>query len=374
MKKATLFILAIFLLGIGFFAGNSLSDNQPTNTTVQCDTTQTPVQIDTTHKKLPILWPLMSWNNCTDCVREKILDYLKAITSDTNSNDYVKPEDRIATFDMDGTFLTEKPFSMDFLVTKYQIDSVLKDPVLGKQINKIIKDYPTGDFDEKTYAKLDILKKKAFGGVSEDSIAETAYKFMTTGAYDTKKFPNFKNGELFYVPMLELFQHLQKYDFKIFVVSGSDRSILWGCIKALKEVYPSYKFQLDRIQLIGSDWNLKAKKMTSKNSDYIFQKEDEVVRDTSMLATSIKMQKVINIYRQIGKYPVFSGGNTDGDFSMLNMALRDTTKKRMSIIIWHDDDSREYAYNQKEDWANKVKQYGWTLVSMKKEFNSIYIK
>lgn len=174
--------------------------------------------------------------------------------------------------------------------------------------------------------------------------------------------------------MLELFQHLQKYDFKIFVVSGSDRSILWGCIKALKEVYPSYKFQLDRIQLIGSDWNLKAKKMTSKNSDYIFQKEDEVVRDTSMLATSIKMQKVINIYRLIGKYPVFSGGNTDGDFSMLNMALRDTTKKRMSIIIWHDDDSREYAYNQKEDWANKVKQYGWTLVSMKKEFNSIYIK
>ena len=247
-----------------------------------------------------------NWNECSSLTA--LIEYVEDVTN-KNSTNYIPVEDRIATFDMDGTFLTEKPFSMDFLVTKYQIDSVLKDPVLGKQINKIIKDYPTGDFDEKTYAKLDILKKKAFGGVSEDSIAETAYKFMTTGAYDTKKFPNFKNGELFYVPMLELFQHLQKYDFKIFVVSGSDRSILWGCIKALKEVYPSYKFQLDRIQLIGSDWNLKAKKMTSKNSDYIFQKEDEVVRDTSMLATSIKMQKVINIYRQIGKYPVFSGGN-----------------------------------------------------------------
>lgn len=373
MKKATLLILAIFLLGIGFFAGNTLSDNQQKNTPIKRDTIIIPN--DSTKEVLPVILPLTTWKSCAGCVREKIIDYITAITSNTKSNDYVKPEDRIATFDMDGTFLTEKPFSMDFLVTKYQIDSVLKDPVLSIKINKIIKDYPTGNFDEKTYARLDILKKKAFGGVSEDSIAETAYKFMKTGAYDTVKFPGIKNGELFYAPMLELFQYLQEHHFKIFVVSGSDRSILWGCIKALKEFYPSYKFHLDRIQLIGSDWNLKATKMKSKNSEYVFQMEDEVVRDTSMLATSIKMQKVVNIYRQIGKYPVFSGGNTDGDFSMLNMAIRDTTKKRMSIIIWHDDDAREYSYYYEHpDWADTIAKYKWTKVSMKNEFNSIYIK
>ena len=117
---------------------------------------------------------------------------------------------------------------------------------------------------------------------------------------------------------------------------------------------------------------------TNNDPSYIFQLRDKVVRKGDTLITSIMMQKVINIYRHIGKPPIFSGGNTDGDFSMLNMAMGDSSAKHKAILIWHDDDYREYKYNTdgevSKDWAETAKFYGWTLVSMKNDFKKIFLK
>src|SRR5271156_1481122 len=49
---------------------------------------------------------LASWND--GAAKQAILDFVKAMT-DRASPDYVPPEDRIATFDQDGTLWVEHP-------------------------------------------------------------------------------------------------------------------------------------------------------------------------------------------------------------------------------------------------------------------------
>ena len=50
--------------------------------------------------------PLASWNDGP--AKKAILEFVAAVT-DKNSKDYVKPADRIATFDNDGTLWIEYP-------------------------------------------------------------------------------------------------------------------------------------------------------------------------------------------------------------------------------------------------------------------------
>src|SRR6202030_2127856 len=50
--------------------------------------------------------PLQSWNEGP--AKQAILDFVKA-TTDRASADYVPPEDRVATFDQDGTLWVEHP-------------------------------------------------------------------------------------------------------------------------------------------------------------------------------------------------------------------------------------------------------------------------
>ena len=50
--------------------------------------------------------PLPSWNNGK--VKQSIIEFVETIT-DKNSKDYVPPQDRIATFDNDGTLWVEQP-------------------------------------------------------------------------------------------------------------------------------------------------------------------------------------------------------------------------------------------------------------------------
>jgi len=51
--------------------------------------------------------PLPFWNDGE--TKQSIIDFVNDVT-DLNSSNFVKPEDRIATFDNDGTLWSEQPF------------------------------------------------------------------------------------------------------------------------------------------------------------------------------------------------------------------------------------------------------------------------
>jgi len=70
-------------------------------------------------------------------------------------------------------------------------------------------------------------------------------------------------------------------------------------------------------------------------------------------------------------------GNSDGDFQMLEWT---TSGKgtRFGLLVHHDDGEREFAYDRKshigklEKGLDESPKRGWTIVSMKKDWEKIY--
>jgi hypothetical protein len=56
--------------------------------------------------------PLPSWNDGPS--KKQIIEFVQTVT-DQNSKDFVKPEDRIAVFDNDGTLWSEQPMYFELL-------------------------------------------------------------------------------------------------------------------------------------------------------------------------------------------------------------------------------------------------------------------
>ena len=117
------------------------------------------------------------------------------------------------------------------------LDTITDSISLNQELDSFLSRVESaGGMQEGDYKTLDDLKMRAFDKLPEDSIAEIAYRFMLTDVKDSIRFRGHRYVDMFYKPMLELFRELQKYGFKVFVVSGADRTGLWGCIKALKNI------------------------------------------------------------------------------------------------------------------------------------------
>jgi hypothetical protein len=65
--------------------------------------------------------PLPSWNE--GAAKASIVSFVRA-TTDAASPDYVRPEERIATFDNDGTLWTEQPYYIQFAFAVDQIKAL----------------------------------------------------------------------------------------------------------------------------------------------------------------------------------------------------------------------------------------------------------
>ena len=65
--------------------------------------------------------PLPSWNEGT--AKAAIIKFV-GITTDTASQDYVPPAERIATFDNDGTLWAEQPYYFQFAFALDQIKAM----------------------------------------------------------------------------------------------------------------------------------------------------------------------------------------------------------------------------------------------------------
>ena len=106
--------------------------------------------------------------------------------------------------------------------------------------------------------------------------------------------------------------------------------------------------------------------------DYLYEKNDEVVRGQFILK-DVKMNKVSNIVREIGKQPVLAFGNSSGDSSMFNYTITGNKYKSLAFALLCDDTERELGNMQKaEKMLASCKKYGWIPVSMRNDFKTIY--
>ena len=306
------------------------------------------------------------WNTCEALTA--LHDYVKDVT-DPKSKNFIKEEDRIATFDMDGTFVGELyPTYFEYNMLEYRVldDPSYKDiaPDDVKETAQEIRDFVrTGKklpshFDMKhAYAAA-----KAYSGMT---IAEfDAY----VKAYATKQANGFRGmtfGQSFYKPMLQVFEYLEDNGFTFYVVSGSDRFIC----RALVE---SIGIKANRV--IGMDVKLRSSNQGEEAGvNYTMGKEESLIRTDELIIKNLKTNKVFQISQEIGKVPVLSFGNSGGDCSMHNYCLSNPTYKSAAFMLIADDEARDHANREKAlALGGQWREAGYHVISMRDDFKTIY--
>lgn len=294
--------------------------------------------------------PLSSWNNTP--VKQKIIDFV-ANVSNPSSPSYIPEEERIATFDLDGTLLCEKPINLQMAIAVQRLHELAyKNTGLWEtQPYKAAWDHDWNYLLNHENKRGIILK--SFEGVSQKEYQEYAKNFLDTQNNTFFKVPY---KRLFYVPMIELVKYLGSNDFSVYVVSSSQQ----GLIRTFSKEYLS----IERDRVIGSQIKLD---FQIRDGHAVFMRKGETVG-----YLDVHKGKPENIHTFIGRGPILAFGNSDGDIEMLEYAKAGDLPS-LALILHHDDAEREFAYNEEAEKALKLaKEHGWVIVSMKNDFGVVF--
>ena len=304
------------------------------------------------------------WNQCEALTA--LQDYVKDVTNPSSPN-YIKEEDRIATFDMDGTFVGELyPTYFEYNLLEYRAldDATYEAPEDVKEAGQAIRDFVRNG--KKLPDHFDMVHAYA---------AAKAYSGMTLAEFDAyvkayaqqtaNGFSGMTYGESFYKPMLEVFEFLKDNGFTYYVVSGSDRFIC----RALTE-----SIGIPSNRVIGMDVKLMSSSQGAEAGvDYTMSQKEDLVHTDELIIKNLKTNKVLQISQEIGKVPVLSFGNSSGDCAMHNYALGNQQHRTAAFMLVADDDARDHA-----DLAEgarreaKWREAGYYVISMKNDFKTIY--
>lgn len=304
------------------------------------------------------LWadPLPSWND-TDA-KARIISFVEQVT-DPALETYVTPSDRIATFDNDGTLWGEQPlyfqliFGIDVIAEMAKDDpSILTSDALKAAAAKDYKAVIEGGKP----AILDVMKVSHSGMSVETFQARVADWVATARHPDT----GLRYDQMTYQPMVELLRFLRDEDFKTYIVSG-------GGIHFMR-VFAERAYGIPTEQVIG----------TYTETEYKVENGvPTIIKAPAIGFVDDKEGKPVNIERIIGKRPIIAGGNSDGDFAMVEWTTAGDGP-RLGLIVHHTDADREYAYDrdshigQLVDGLDLGPQMGWLIVDMAKDWGRIY--
>lgn len=301
-------------------------------------------------------------------LKKQLVKFVEEATKE-GSEGYIPVQDRIAVFDMDGTLCCETDpgyFDHKLLYHRVMEDPTYKDKASAeeKETAKIIKEYfETREYPDGLDVKHGTAVATAFKGMTPDEFDAYVKEYRDT---PMESYTNMTNGQAFYKPMLQVVDYLQANDFKVYIVSGTDRLITRGLAEGTVNI--------PLAQMIGSDESLVASNQGNEDGlDYTYTKEDEVVTGGKFLIKNLKMNKVSVIEQEIGQQPVLAFGNSSGDFAMANFVLDDNPYNSAAFMLCCDDTERENGKPEKaEKMYNDCKENGYTAVSMKNDWTTIY--
>lgn len=300
--------------------------------------------------------PLPSWNEGK--AKQSIIDFV-ARTTKEGSKDFVPVADRIACFDNDGTLWSEKPLPFQVLFAIDRVKAMAPQHPEWKN-SQPYKGVLEGDlktaFADGEKALVDMIMA-THSGMTTDEFDKTVKDWMAKATHPkTGKHYN----EMVYQPMIELLNYLRTNGYKTFIVSGGgiDFMRVW-----VEKVYgiPPY-------QVVGSSLKVKFDTIASPPA---------LVKLPELNFNDDKLGKPVGIHQHIGKRPIFTAGNSDGDYGMI---LYTTTGSgaRFGMFVHHTDPDREYLYGRGDKMAglnkgldNAVKN-NWLIIDMKTDWKKIY--
>jgi hypothetical protein len=295
--------------------------------------------------------PLPSWNDGK--AKRTIVAFVKKVTT-SGTADFVPPDERIATFDNDGTLWAEKPLYVQLF---FALD----------RVRELAPQHPEWK-DKEPFASLLKGDMKGVLAGGEHAIVEivmATHAGMTTQAFEEivndwiakARHPQTRRlfTEMVYQPMLELLAFMRANGFKTFLVSGGGVEFMRPWAGAVYGVPPE--------QIVGS----------SIRTRYEMRNGQPVlVRLPAIDFIDDKQGKPVGINSHIGRRPIAAFGNSDGDLQMLEWTAAGHGA-RFALLVHHTDAVREYAYDKGAEKAlEEATAKGWTVVDMKHDWKVVY--
>ena len=301
--------------------------------------------------------PLPSWNDGP--ARESIIEFVNKVTKE-GSPDFVPPEERIATFDNDGTLWCEQPMYFQML---FAVD----------RVKALAPQHPEWKTKEPfaSLLKGDVKGALAGGYRTMLEIIIVTHAGMTTADFEqivkewiaTAKHPKFKRPytECVYQPMVELLGYLRANGFKTFIVSGGGIEFMRPWTEKVYGIPPE--------QVVGSSIKTKYEWRYGK---------PVLMRLPEMNFIDDKTGKPVGINSHIGRRPIAAFGNSDGDQQMLEWTQAGNGA-RLMLLVHHDDAEREFAYGAESKIGTfsdalmaEARKNNWTVISMKNDWKQIF--
>jgi phosphoserine phosphatase len=306
---------------------------------------------------------LDSWNEGP--ARSAIVAFVERVTQQ-GARDFVPPEDRVAVFDNDGTTWCEKPLPVqaDFLLRRMG-EMVKENPALSDhQPWKAVaaRDYEWfGEVITKHYRGDDSDLKTMAGGLLQAYAGRTIEEFESQAAefLRTAENPRLKRPyvQCAYRPMVDLLRYLEQNGFTSYMASGGGRDFMRVISDGLYGIPP------DRI--IGSTAAL-----SYRDGDAFAT----VVHDPALDVLDDGPAKPVRIWSRVGKRPILAAGNSNGDIPMLRFCVH-PSRPSLALLLDHDDAEREFSYQTGAEQAlDRARQVGWTIVSMKGDWKTMFVE
>ncbi len=300
--------------------------------------------------------PLPSWKEGP--VKEAITDFVTRVVNE-RGQDFVKPGERIAVFDNDGTLWAEQPMYVQLAFAIDRVKAMAPEHPEWRD-KEPFRSILAGDLKtalaggEK--AALHLLAA-THTGMTTDEFEETVTDWIATAKHPA-------TGRLYtqmvYQPMVEVLEYLRANGFKTCIVSGGGIEFMRPWAEAAYGIPPE--------QVIGSSAKTKFEMRDGK---------PVLVKLPEVGSIDDGPGKPVNINLHIGRRPIVAFGNSDGDLQMLQWTAGGAGP-RFCLIVHHTDAEREWAYDRdsqigKLDKAlDEAESRGWTIVDIKRDWRTIY--
>ncbi len=300
--------------------------------------------------------PLPSWND--GAARKAIIAFVEKVTK-KGSPDFVAPEQRIATFDNDGTLWAEQPLYFQLLFSLDRVKALApKHPEwkTTEPFASLLKGDVKGALAGGQKAMLEIIMA-AHAGMTTEEFEKIVKDWIATAKHPTTKRPY---TEMVYQPMLELLAYLRANGFKTFIVSGGGIEFMRPWTERVYGIPPE--------QVVGSSIKTKFEMVDGK---------PVLTRLPEINFIDDGPGKPVGINEHIGRRPIAAFGNSDGDLQMLQWTAAGSGP-RFCLYVHHTDAEREWAYDRTshigklDKGLDQAAQRGWTVVDMKKDWKRVF--
>ena len=307
--------------------------------------------------------PLPSWNEGP--AKQAILDFVRA-TTDRASAKFVPPEDRIATFDQDGTLWVEQPIYTQVVYCLDRVPAVVaqKPELKSREPFKTVLSGNREAIAKLSLHDLEEILMATLTGMPVDVFQAEAKKWI-----ESAKHPRWNRlyTDLTYQPMQEVLQYLRDNGFKTYIVTGGGQDFV--------RVYAQQVYGIPPEHVVG----------TASGTKFGYDKDGKpfLTKEPKLLLNDNNAGKAEGIHLEIGRRPHAAFGNSTGDRQMLEYTGAGDGARLMMLVL-HDDGQREYAYGPAHGLPDskvgtftqalydEANNSGWTVISMKNDWKRIF--